>query len=35
LREAAQAAARQALFKPLVMDGITVRFTGVLTYDFR
>jgi hypothetical protein len=35
LRDAAQAAARQALFKPLVMDGITVRFTGVLTYDFR
>jgi hypothetical protein len=35
LREAAQAAARQALFKPLVMDGITVRFTGVLSYDFR
>jgi len=34
LRDAAQAAARQALFKPLVMDGITVRFTGVLTYDF-
>ena len=35
LRDAAQAAARQALFKPLVMDGITVRFTGVLSYDFR
>jgi len=35
LREPAQEAARQALFKPLVMDGITVRFTGVLTYDFR
>src|SRR5215470_1669596 len=34
LRDAAQAAARQALFKPLVMGGITVRFTGVLTYDF-
>ena len=34
LRDAAQAAAREALFKPLVMDGITVRFTGVLTYDF-
>lgn len=34
LREAAEAAARQAMFKPLVMDGITVRFTGVLTYDF-
>ncbi len=35
LRDAAQTAARQALFKPLVMDGITVRFTGILTYDFR
>jgi TonB family protein len=34
LRDAATAAARQALFKPLVMSGITVRFTGVLTYDF-
>lgn len=34
LREAAEEAARQASFKPLVMDGITVRFTGVLTYDF-
>jgi hypothetical protein len=34
LRDAAQAAARQALFKPLVMAGITVRFTGVLNYDF-
>jgi hypothetical protein len=34
LRDAAQAAARQALFKPLVMGGITVRFTGVLNYDF-
>ena len=34
LRDAAQAAARQALFKPLVMGGITVKFTGVLNYDF-
>jgi TonB family protein len=34
LREAAEAAARQAVFNPLTLDGITVRFTGVLTYDF-
>jgi TonB family protein len=34
LREAAEAAARQATFKPLVQDGITVRVTGTLTYDF-
>lgn len=35
LREAAEDAARQASFKPLVVDGITVRFTGILTYEFR
>jgi len=34
LREAAETAARDAVFKPLVQDGITVRFTGVLTYEF-
>ena len=34
LREAAEDAARQAVFNPMVLDGITVRFTGVLTYDF-
>jgi len=34
LREAAEAAAREAVFKPFVQDGITVRFTGVLTYEF-
>ncbi|HET6978401.1 MAG TPA: TonB family protein [Pyrinomonadaceae bacterium] len=34
LREAAEAAARQTTFDPLVKDGITVRFTGTLTYDF-
>jgi TonB family protein len=34
LREAAEAAARQATFEPLVQDGITVRVTGLLTYDF-
>jgi TonB family protein len=34
LREVAEAAARQAIFKPLTLDGITVKFTGVLTYDF-
>jgi muconolactone delta-isomerase len=35
LREAAENAAREALFKPLIQDGITVRFTGILTYEFR
>ena len=35
LRELAEAAARQAVFKPLTVDGITVRFTGILTYEFR
>ena len=34
LREAAEAAARQATFEPMVQDGITVRVTGTLTYDF-
>ena len=34
LRTAAEAAARQATFQPMVKDGITVRVTGVLTYDF-
>lgn len=34
LREAAEEAARKATFKPLVQDGITVRFSGTLTYDF-
>ena len=34
LREAAEAAARQAIFQPLVQDGITVRVTGTLVYDF-
>src|SRR5258705_2952871 len=34
LREAAEAAARQATFAPLVVDGITVKFAGVLTFDF-
>jgi TonB family protein len=34
LRELAEDAARQAQFKPLTVDGITVRFTGVLTYEF-
>lgn len=34
LREAAEAAARQATFAPTVQDGITVRVTGTLTYDF-
>ena len=34
LREAAEAAARQATFAPTVQDGITVRVTGTLVYDF-
>ena len=34
LRQAAEAAAREATFKPMELDGITVRFTGTLTYDF-
>ncbi|HEX5886119.1 MAG TPA: TonB family protein, partial [Pyrinomonadaceae bacterium] len=35
LREAAEAAARQATFEPTTKDGITVKVAGVLTYDFR
>jgi len=35
LREAAEAAARQATFPPMVQDGITVRVSGTLTYDFK
>jgi TonB family protein len=34
LREAAEAAARQARFEPTVKDGITVKIAGTLTYDF-
>lgn len=34
LREAAETAARQAVFNPTTQDGITVKVTGVLTYDF-
>ena len=34
LREAAVAAAKQATFAPVTQDGITVRVTGTLTYDF-
>lgn len=34
LREAAEAAARQAMFAPTTKDGITVKVTGTLTYDF-
>jgi TonB family protein len=34
LREAAEAAARQAIFSPTTQDGITVKVTGTLTYDF-
>ena len=34
LREAAEAAARQATFEPTTRDGITVKVTGTLTYDF-
>ena len=34
LREAAEAAARQAMFTPTVKDGITVKVSGTLTYDF-
>jgi len=35
LREAAEAAARQAIFAPTTQDGITVKITGTLTYDFK
>lgn len=34
LREAAEAAARQATFQPTTKDGVTVKVAGVLTYDF-
>ena len=34
LREAAEAAARAATFAPVTQDGITVKVTGVLTYNF-
>jgi TonB family protein len=34
LREAAEAAARQATFPPTTKDGITVKVAGILTYDF-
>jgi TonB family protein len=34
LREAAEEAARKATFAPMTKGGITVRFTGTLTYDF-
>src|SRR4030095_3465626 len=34
-REAPETAARQAIFNPLTQDGITVRFSGILTYEFK
>ena len=34
LREAAEEAARKAVFSPLTQNGITVKVSGVLTYDF-
>src|ERR1044072_1905881 len=34
LREAAEAAAREATFTPVTQDGITVRVAGTLSYDF-
>src|SRR6185436_8544126 len=34
LREAAEAAAREATFAPMTQGGITVRVSGTLTYDF-
>ena len=34
LREAAEAAARQAKFAPTIQDGITVKVTGTLVYEF-
>ena len=34
LRQSAEDAARKAVFKPAVQDGITVKVSGVLTYDF-
>ena len=35
LRQAAEAAAREATFAPTTQDGITVKVTGTLTYDFK
>ena len=35
LREAAEAAARQATFAPTTKDGITVKVAGTLTYDIQ
>lgn len=35
LREAAEAAAREAIFTPMTQGGITVRVSGTLTYDFK
>jgi len=35
LREAAEAAAREATFKPTTQDGIIVRVTGDLLYEFK
>lgn len=34
LREAAEAAARQAKFAPTIQDGVTVKVTGTLVYEF-
>ena len=35
LRQAAVDAAKLARFAPRVVDGITVRVSGILTYDFK
>jgi TonB family protein len=34
LREAATKAAMRAKFKPMIVDGVPVKVTGILTYDF-
>jgi outer membrane biosynthesis protein TonB len=34
LRQAAVDAAKQARFKPTIVDGVAVKVSGILTYDF-
>ena len=34
LREAATKAAMRAKFKPTIVDGVPVKVSGILTYDF-
>jgi outer membrane biosynthesis protein TonB len=35
LRQAAVEAAKQARFKPTIVEGVAVKVSGILTYEFK